>query len=93
MKTLSHLGYVLGLNFLDMSICEHYLYGKQTMSPHKRGSLRKSKPLELVHSDVCGPTAIVSSSGAQYFVKFIDDFSHEVWAYYLKRKDQVLTIF
>ena len=52
MKTLSHLAYVLGFNFLDMSVCEHCLYGKQTMSPHKRGSSRKAEPLQLVHSDV-----------------------------------------
>ena len=45
MKMFSCLGYVPSFNFLDMSICEHCLYGKQTMSPHKRGSLRKSEPL------------------------------------------------
>ena len=76
-----------------MSVCEHCLYGKQTMSPHKRGSLRKAKPLQLLHSDVCGPMPIVSMGGAQYFVIFIDDFSQKVWVYSLKRKDQVLTIF
>ena len=59
MKTLSHLGYVLGFNFLDMSFCEHCLYGKQTMSPHKR-SLRKTECLQLMHSDVCGPMLVVS---------------------------------
>ena len=44
MKVLSHLGYVLGFNFSDFSICEHCLYGKQTQSPHKKGSYRKSEP-------------------------------------------------
>ena len=87
MKTLSRLGYVPHFNFLDMSICEHYLYGKQTMSTHKRGSLRKLEPLQLVHTHVCGPMPVVSMGGAQYFVAFIDDFSWKVWVYSLKRKD------
>ena len=45
MKVLSHLGYVPCFNYSDMSICEHCLYGKQTLSPHKGSSSRKSEPL------------------------------------------------
>ena len=63
------------------------------MSPHKMGSFRKAKPLQLVHSDVCGPMPVVSMGGAQYFVTFIDDFSQKVWVYSLKRKHQVLIVF
>ena len=65
----------------------------QTMPLHKRRSLRKVEPLQLVHSDVCGPMPVVSMGGAQYFITFIDDFSQKVWVYSFKRKDQVLTIF
>ena len=79
MKVLSHFGYVPSFNFFDFSICEHCLYGKQTQSPHKRGSSRKSEPLALVHSDVCGPMPMLSIGGAAYFVTFIDDFSRKTW--------------
>ena len=75
MKVLSRFGYVLGYNFSDFPICEYCLYGKQTQSPHKRGSSRKSEPLALVHSDVCGPMPRLSMGGAAYFVTFVDDFS------------------
>ena len=87
MKVLSRLGYVPSFNNFDMSICEHCLYGKQTLSPHKGSSSRKSEPLQLVHSDVCGPMLVMSMGGAMYFVTFIDDFSRKVWAYPLKRKE------
>ena len=93
MKTLSHLGYVPGFNFLDLSVCEHCLYGKQTQSPHKRVSTQKSETLTLMHSDVCDPLPTLSMGGASYFVTFIDDFSHKVWAYMLKIKDGILLIF
>ena len=93
MRVLSCFGYVPGFYFSDFAICEHCLYGKQTQSPHKRGSTPKSEPLVLVHSDVCGPMPTLSMGGASYFVTFIDDFSRKVWAYPLRRKDEVLSVF
>lgn len=88
MKILSHFSNVPGFNFFYFSICEHCLYGKQTQSPHKRGSTQKSESLILVHSDVCGPMTTLSIGGAYYFVTFIDDFLCKVWAYPLKRLDE-----
>ena len=93
MKELSRSGYLPGFNFSDFSICEHCLYGKQTQTPHKKGSSRKAEPLQLVHSNVCGPMPMASMGGALYFVTFIDDFSRKVWVYSIRRKDQVLSIF
>ena len=93
MKVLSHFGYILGFNFFDFIVCEHCLYGKQTQSPHKKGSSKKSEPLALVHSDVCGPMPTLSMGGAAYFVTFIDDFSRKTWVYPLRRKDEVLFVF
>ena len=92
MKELSRLGYLPGFNFSNFSVCEHCLYGKQMHSPHKRGSSRKSEPLQSVHSDVCGPMPMLSMGGVAYFVTFINDFSLKVWVYHLKRKDEVLSV-
>ena len=50
-------------------------------------------PLQLVHSDVCGPMQVMSMGGAMNFVTFIDNFSQKVWAYPLKRKEQVHEVF
>ena len=91
-ETLSHLGYVSGFNYFNMSICEHCLYGKQTLSPHKGSSSHTSEPLQLVHSDVCGPMPVMYGH-IHSKVTFIDDFSRKVWAYPLKRKEQVLEVF
>ena len=37
--------------------------------------------------------SVRSIGGAKYFVTFIDDFSRKVWAFPLKSKDQVLSVF
>ena len=37
--------------------------------------------------------SVRSIGDAKYFVTFIDDFSRKVWAFPLKSKDQVLSVF
>ena len=39
-------------------ICESYLEGKMTKRPFTTKRLRAVQPLELVHSDMCGPFSI-----------------------------------
>jgi transposase InsO family protein len=45
--------------------------------------------LDLVHSDVCGPMLVPSSSGYLYYVTFIDDYSRTTWIFFMKTKDEV----
>ena len=41
----------------------------------KAPARRASKPLELIHSDLCGPISPASQSGRRYYILYIDDFS------------------
>ena len=56
-------------------------------------SYRAKHPLEIVHSDLCGPMPTPSLSGKLYFLTFIDNFSRKVWVYFLKCKSDVFAIF
>jgi transposase InsO family protein len=70
-------------------VCEACIEGKQhRLSFPTERARRATKPLEIVHSDVCGPMRTTSMGGAKYFVTFIDDFSRKVWLYVLKTKDE-----
>ena len=83
-----------GLKNVNLERCSHCMVGKQTRVLFKKHPpSRKSKLLELVHSDVCGPLKVKSFSGALYFVAFIDECSRKLWVYALKTKDQVLEKF
>ena len=49
---------------------------------------RAKEPLELVHSDVCGPLNVQARGGYEYFVTFIDDYSRYEYVYLMQRKSE-----
>ena len=77
----------------DSTICKSCQFGKQTRTnfPEKEGSA--SRPLELVHTDACGPFRTRSPRGEEYFILFIDDFSRMVWIGLMKHKDEAFEKF
>lgn len=74
-------------------VCEPCLKGKQHRNPFPKRNEKAAGLLNLVHSDVCGKVGSPSLSGSEYFVTFIDSYSHFTWVYILKRKDQVFESF
>jgi transposase InsO family protein len=45
-----------------------------------------SNPLELVHTDLCGPTRTQTLKGESYFMLLIDDYTRMTWVTFLKEK-------
>lgn len=50
-------------------------------------------PLQLVHSNVWGPSPQISVNGACFFILFVDDYTHFSWLYLLKSKDEAFSCF
>jgi transposase InsO family protein len=91
---------VSGMNLGNMPfptssfVCEGCIEGKQHRKPFPSdGGMRATKPLKIVHSDVCGPMRTTSLGGARYFVTYIDDFSRKECVYLLKSKGECLEKF
>lgn len=57
-----------------------------------REKYRVSRPLEIVHSDVCQLSS-PSHKGFRYFVSFIDDYSKHAVVYHIRMKSQVFECF
>ena len=75
-------------------VCEGFILGKmQRSSFPKDGSVRATRKLQLIHSDVCGPMQTPSFGNHLYFVTFIDDYSRHAWVYPLKGKSEVFLCF
>lgn len=96
LHTLQNKDMVHGLPKFPASTvtCVDCLNRKQTRnSIPKQCSWRSTQPLELVHSDICGPISPISNSGKRYFLSFIDDYSRKAWAYLLAKKSDTLNCF
>jgi hypothetical protein len=82
------------LKQIDLYLCEHYVYGK-----HKRvrflrvGKEKKIERLELVHTDVWGPTHVSSLGGSCYYVTFFYDATRKTWVYCIRQKYDVFNTF
>ena len=75
-------------------VCEGCALGKQHTFPFPKGKAWRAKePLELVHSDVCGPMETTTDGGNRYFLTFIDDFTRMTWVYFLRLKSDVFAVF
>ena len=86
LKTLQQKNMVTGLPSITApaEVCEECVVSKQHRNPFPHGkSWRASRPLELIHSDLCGPINPSSNGGKRYIITFIDDFSRKTWAYFL----------
>ena len=51
------------LNVGTLPVCESYLEGKMTKRPFSAKGERSKEPLQLVHSDVCGPLSVQARGG------------------------------
>jgi transposase InsO family protein len=76
------------------SVCASCVLSKHHRdSFDKRASWHASGPLQLVHSDLCGPLSSPFFSRCKCFLTFIGDFSRRTWVYLLKLKSEVFDKF
>ena len=74
--------------------CEGSTLGKQHRNSFlKKNQHKSSEPLEIIHSNVCGPMSVNSVGCSRYFVTFIDDYSRYTTVYMIKHKSEVLDKF
>nr|GEX19810.1 hypothetical protein [Tanacetum cinerariifolium] len=84
------------LNSTDLRAFEKYvscMFGKMARKPYTHQVERAKDLLRLIHTDVCGPSKIMSRQGANYFITFTDDFSRYGYVYLLKHKHEVFETF
>ncbi|MCO5572839.1 hypothetical protein L7F22_026598 [Adiantum nelumboides] len=97
LMTLQRHNMVHDLSLLEMPprhVCEGCVLGKMHRFAFSQdGSVRATRKLQLVHSDVCGPMRTPSVGNSLYFVTLIDDFSRFCWVYPLKAKSDVFAVF
>ena len=48
---------------------------------------------EMVHTDVWGPSPVLSLGGSKFFITFIDNFSRKILVYFLNHQSNVFANF
>ncbi|CAL2230000.1 unnamed protein product [Prunus armeniaca] len=75
-------------------VCQGCAMGKSHREAFDKEKVwRASMPLELIHSDVCGPMQSTTIGGNIYFLTFIDDCTRMCWVYFMQHKSEVFNIF
>ncbi|KAI5314779.1 hypothetical protein L3X38_043955 [Prunus dulcis] len=96
LKLLKEQDIVVGLPEIKevKEVCEGCVLGKQSREAFPReATTRASTPLELIHSDICGPMQTVTKAENRFFLTFIDDCTRMCWVYFLRHKSEALNVF
>ena len=72
--------------------CEICVEAKLTRS-YFQGVERHTKPLDLIHSDICDLKIVQTRGGNKYFITFVDDSTKYCYVYLLKSKDEAIEKF
>ncbi|KAM1349257.1 hypothetical protein ACFX2F_003353 [Malus domestica] len=75
------------------TFCNGCALSKSSKLPFVSVLSRTSKPLELLHTDVWGPTSVSSVHHHKYYVIFVDDFTKYCWFFPLQYKSDVFSTF
>ena len=76
-----------------LSFCDSCKLGKYHQLPFICHDITTKGPLELIYSDVLGPSPTVSVKGFRYYIVFVDAYSRFTWLYPLKLKSDALPTF
>jgi len=74
---------------MTVGVCGACLEGKQTRQRSHQPATRATEPLELIHSDLCGPIDPTMYGGNNYYLFFTDDYTRMTHIYPLKKKSSV----
>ena len=85
---------LLKIDFQKDKIGKVYQFGKQIKTSFKnKNHISTSKPLQLLHMDLFGPSRYASLSGKYYSFVIVDDYSIYTRVLFLANKDDVFDVF
>lgn len=74
------------------TVCEICQQAKHSRLKFGTTRSKAKRPLEIIHTDVCGPIDPVTWDKKRYFVSFHDDYTHYTLVYLIKNKSEVKDI-
>jgi len=75
------------------TLCKHCQQRKQTNTKFKSKEYSMTRPLEIVHIDLVGPTTAKGLKGEKYFMLLDDDYTRMIADCFLRNKSKVFENF
>ena len=92
MDRLAKEGLLGQIEKVNLSTCENCIVGKMARKPFGKGT-RAELPLQLIHSNICGPMNVRARHGDVYFINFIDAYTCFGHVYLISHKSEALECF
>lgn len=73
----------------DTEFCVPCVLGKKERLSHRSSNSVSTRPLILIHSDVCMSTSGYTYDGYRYFLTFLDDYTNFTCVFLLRSKDEI----
>jgi hypothetical protein len=68
------------------TLCKHCQQGNKTKTMFKLMEYSMTRPLEIVHTDLVGPTTTKDLKGEKYFMLLVDDYTRMTAVFFFKNK-------
>jgi transposase InsO family protein len=75
------------------TLCKYCQQGKKTKTRFKSKEYSTTRPLEIVNSDLVGPTTTKGLKGEKYFMLLVDDYTRMTAVFFLKNKSEAFENF
>ena len=69
------------------------MFGKATRVKFAKVVHETQNHVDYIHSNLWGPSRVLSLGGARYFLTLIGDYSRKMWIYFLKNKSDTFLKF
>lgn len=76
------------LDFTDLGVCVDCIKGKHPNHKNKNAPTRSMQPLDIIHTEICGPFNFLTFRKEKYFITFIDNCSRYDYIYLFHESSQ-----
>jgi len=82
------------IKYNDGKVCDACAKRKKVKNSfNSKRCVSITRPLELLHIDLCGPMRIMSRGGKRYVCVIVDDYSRFTWTLFFASKDETFEKF
>ena len=78
---------------LTNTLCKHCQQGKLKKIEFKSKEYFTTRPLEIMHNDLVGPTRTKGLKGEKYFMLLVDDYTRMIVVCFLRNKSEAFEKF